>query len=139
MKPDWKIDCLIFTVGCTGERTRHDPQDESIYRSRMGGKAQHVSNCVRAIRNYVQLAVICPGPGTTVFENLFRDAGRQMCPLKEAGTLRGRISKPRTLFRTVTSRSDLLLLPGALECSSQTVRQPSTGPILTRASISPWR
>src|ERR1019366_3293089 len=36
MKPDWRIDLSICTVGCTVERIGHNPHDESIFRRPMG-------------------------------------------------------------------------------------------------------
>ena len=37
MKPDWRIDLLIFTAGFTVERTGHNLRGESIFRSLTGG------------------------------------------------------------------------------------------------------
>src|SRR5207245_8588997 len=43
MKPDWKIDSPICTVGCIVERIGHNPQDESIYRRLTGGNVRWAS------------------------------------------------------------------------------------------------
>jgi RNA-directed DNA polymerase len=43
MKPDWKIDSPICTVGCTVEHIGHNPQDESIYRRLTGDNVRWAS------------------------------------------------------------------------------------------------
>jgi hypothetical protein len=37
MRPDWRIDLSICTIGFTGEHTGHNHQGESIFRKLMGG------------------------------------------------------------------------------------------------------
>src|SRR6266849_2817168 len=40
MKPDWKIDSSICTVGCSVERIEHNPHDESIFRRLTGNNVR---------------------------------------------------------------------------------------------------
>jgi len=40
MKPDWRIDSSICTVGCTVERTGQNLQDESLFRRPTGGNVR---------------------------------------------------------------------------------------------------
>src|SRR6266542_815029 len=40
MKPDWRIDLSICTVGCTVERIGQNLQDESLYRRLMDGNVR---------------------------------------------------------------------------------------------------
>ena len=43
MKPDWKIDSPICSVGCTVGCIGHNPQDESTYRRPTGGNVRWAS------------------------------------------------------------------------------------------------
>ena len=40
MKPDWRVDLSIYTVGYTVECIGHNPHDESIYRRLTGGNVR---------------------------------------------------------------------------------------------------